>query len=188
MDNLDLIAITIIAVIILSITIVVVYKTNKAEHMVANKLDPAAPLWLAPNMVNYKGAIRQIQNKERRRPQYMPNEERFENYRPGDWNINGYTAMKMMNNKEGFSDIPNAPTFLRTVRGLENEPTRRPTRLANISYEGFKPGFAAGTARALNKLMNEEDQNYYLGEQWFPPDYYTNPLYMQQWANKFKKK
>ena len=39
----------------------------------------------------------------------------------------------------------------------------------------------------FNKLMTEEDQNYYLGEQYVSPSYYTNPQYMRDWAAKFKR-
>ena len=53
--------------------------------------------------------------------------------------------------------------------------------------EKFIPGFAAQTGKSFNKLMNLEDQDYWLGEQWFPRAYYTNPFYMQQWAAQFNK-
>ena len=80
--------------------------------------------------------------------------------------------------KGGISDV------LNRKRAKEN---RSPGSGAPLGYRGepFMPGVASETERAFNKLMNEEDQNYYLGEQWMPPAYYTNPHYMRDWAAKF---
>jgi len=52
-------------------------------------------------------------------------------------------------------------------------------------YENFIPALASSYNYQLNNLMDQEDQDYYLGEQWFPPTYYTNRLYMQEWEKQF---
>ncbi len=248
-----------------------IFDTNPIPN---NILNPESSIWSSPNMINFKSAIGRIQSEEKRRPKYFANEELFtggltEGYRPGDWNVNGYTAMQMMNNlkkkpTESFAEAPSVNVFLGQTRGLEDEPRRDPTRLADIPVEGylpgyaaetqtdlgqlaglederyyisenfvpgysnpyspsfvrdeenfsvsanlagkrkiegigscrsrlrqperFIPGFAAQTGQSFNKLMNLEDSNYYLGEQWFPPAYYSNPLYMRQYAAQFNKK
>ena len=89
----------------------------------------------------------------------------MEGYRPGDWNINGYTAMLMMNSigkppptseKEGFSPS-SVNVYLSKARRLEDQPERDPTRLFDIPPEGFIPELAEDTNKTLNEMYNALD-------------------------------
>ena len=81
-----------------------IYDNNRIAH---NRLNPRSINLISPNMREFEEKIRNIQNKEIRQPNYIPNEEAFhagmrEYYRPGDWNVNGITANNMMKKVEGF--------------------------------------------------------------------------------------
>jgi len=102
-------------------------------------------------------------------PSYVRDEENF---------IPSYGrpyAPSYVRDEENF-DPNSVNAYLGKARRLEDQPERDPTRLFDIppegfirGYETFIPSLASSYNYQLNNLMDQEDQDYYLGEQWFPP-------------------
>ena len=94
------------------------YSANTVGKIEYNVLDRDGSMWISPNMLNFSKTIGKVEYDENQDNDYG------ENYRPGDWNTDGYVASLIQQN-------PNKPSA--SVFGSENFTDINVNKVLNIT-------------------------------------------------------